>query len=452
MIVKNEAAILTRCLRSVKEIADEIVVVDTGSIDDTASIAREHGATVVFSEWKNDFSRARNISLRKASGQWLLWLDADDVIPRESIDVINNLKTKTPDTVFGFIVRNEKHGQTGSEFIQARMLPNRPDIYFQRRIHEQMMLSALRAGLRLTETAAIIEHHGYADPSTMRVKARRNIGLLLEEYGHGNPDAVMAVEIGDSYSILGETDNAQKWYETALNVPGCEDQAPHLAGQAHLGLGNHYNKNGDFEEAIGHLQKALRLSPNRPDVQFSLAVALDLSGRKQEAIDCLYAVIRQEPVRLLVGIDFREARIKSFLRLERLLMECRKNDEAFALAGEALARMAHRPEIHNMAGRIFYRCNRLMDALHAFEKSLLLDVANNIDAYVGLCQIYFRAGKLETARQTVQSIRTLYKEKPRYWALYRQCIGETADAEIPASVDITAISGETEHIHRLYQP
>ncbi|HEX7511228.1 MAG TPA: glycosyltransferase family 2 protein, partial [Chitinivibrionales bacterium] len=121
LIVKNEAACLGRCLSSAQEIADEIIVVDTGSTDDTVSLARSFGATVVFSVWNNDFSHARNISLRSAAGAWLLWLDADDVIPKESIEVILNLKSKKPDRVLGFIVRNEKKGQTGSEVIQARM-------------------------------------------------------------------------------------------------------------------------------------------------------------------------------------------------------------------------------------------------------------------------------------------------------------------------------------------
>jgi tetratricopeptide (TPR) repeat protein len=451
LIVKNEAACLGRCLSSAQEIADEIIVVDTGSTDDTVSLARSFGATVVCSVWNNDFSHARNVSLRSAAGAWLLWLDADDVIPKKSIEIIQNLKLKKPDRVLGFIVRNEKKGQTGSEFIQARMFPNRPDIFFERRIHEQMMLSALRAGLRMEQTAAVIEHHGYADPHTMRLKARRNIEMLLGEYDRAAPDAITAVEIADAYSIVNDAGNARTWYETALSVPGCVEQSAHLASQAHWGLGNLLNNNADFDAAIAHLQKALVLSPGRPDVGYSLAVALDLSGRKDDAIERLYGVFRQSAPPLLIGVDFREAKLKAVLRLDRLLRETGRNEEADGLADEALTAMPHRPEIQNLAGRAYVRGGRLMDGLHAFEKSLELDRPNNIDAYVGLCQIYLRANKRENAVQTVKSVQPLYGHMPRYWALYRQCMGESAAAEIPESIDKAEISAETERINLQFQ-
>ena len=81
MIVKNEAEFLERCLTSVRPAADQIVVVDTGSTDGSDEIARSFGAEVVRAEWRNDFAWARNISLDRAKCAWILWLDADDVVP-----------------------------------------------------------------------------------------------------------------------------------------------------------------------------------------------------------------------------------------------------------------------------------------------------------------------------------------------------------------------------------
>ncbi|RPI67925.1 MAG: glycosyltransferase family 2 protein, partial [Geobacteraceae bacterium] len=80
MIVKNEQSHLARCLRSVKPLVDEMIVVDTGSSDRTQDIAKIFGAKVFEFPWNNDFSKARNFSLSKAAGNWILVLDADETI------------------------------------------------------------------------------------------------------------------------------------------------------------------------------------------------------------------------------------------------------------------------------------------------------------------------------------------------------------------------------------
>ena len=450
MIVKNEAEILGRCIESIKDAADEIIVVDTGSIDNTVSVAKNSGAKVIIDEWKNDFSFARNISIANASCEWILWLDADDIVPPQSLPVINNLKKKKPDCVFGFIVRNEKPGNTGTEFIQARMFPNRPDIFFERKIHEQMMFSALRLGFKLVETRAVVEHHGYADSQTMERKARRNITLLLEEYSIHDADAVMAVEIADSYIITGDIVNAKKWYEKVLAIADCESVFPQLAGQACLGLGNIFNRGKKYAEATEQFKKALKLSPGRVDVMFSLAVSYDMLGLKNEAAGSLLEIIRGQQTPLFIGIDFREARIKSFLRLEKIFLECNRISEALEIARQAVAELPLRPEIHNMAGRIFFRSGKLMDSLHAFEKSLQFDIPDNIEAYTGLCMIYACAGKKETAIDTIDSIKPVFKAVPAYWALFKQFLKTLPEDEIPATINVADIEKEEEHIRKIF--
>ncbi len=441
MIVKNEASILHRCLTSALPFVDEMIIVDTGSTDSTPSVAREFGARIFHSDWINDFSFSRNHSIREASCEWILWLDADDVVPDQSVRIIKELKNESPEKVFGFIVRNQKPGNTGTEFIQARMFPNRPDIYFERRIHEQMMLSALRLGLGLVETKAVIEHHGYADPGDVQIKAKRNIPLLLSEYEETGPDPVMAIEIADSYSIIGEKASAKTWYEQVLHLPESESSFPEIASQACLGLGNLCNIAADYGAAVDHLRNALRLSPGRVDALYSLAVCFELSGRIPEAIDSLSMIIQAAPAPQKIGIDFREAKIKSFLRLGRLLVDCKKNPEALDLATRALSQLPLRPEIQVMAGKIYFRNQKLMEALHAFEKSLQLEKMN-IDAYVGLCQIYLLAGKRETAIRTVESILPAFSDNPRFWALFRQIHGADSDGARPAAVKDAEVEKE----------
>lgn len=92
MIVKNEEETLDRCLTCAKQFADEIIVVDTGSTDSTKEIAKKYTNHIFDFVWNDDFSDARNFSLEKASGEYLMWLDADDIVSDENIKKINKLK------------------------------------------------------------------------------------------------------------------------------------------------------------------------------------------------------------------------------------------------------------------------------------------------------------------------------------------------------------------------
>jgi glycosyltransferase involved in cell wall biosynthesis len=414
MIVKNESALLERCLQSILGASDEIIVVDTGSTDSTVDIAKNCGAKVICTDWKNDFALARNISVENATCEWILWLDADDVVPPESIPLINDLKKTAPNRIYGFTVRNQRPNNTGSEFVQARMFPNRRDIYFERAIHEQMMPSALRLGLKMEPRKIIIEHHGYADPATLKKKAVRNVNLLLQEYNESSADTVTSIEIADSFQLIEDFVNAEIWYKKTLLIVDCEAVTPTLAGHAHLGLGNIYNTQKKYALALKHLNDALRISPWRPDIYYSLAVSYELDGNIPESIRCLKTIFTLEPKPGQVGVDFRSARLKSYLRLIRILTEQNLLTEASKLVTDSLSENPDRPELYNAAGRFLIKCNRLIDALHAFEKSIALAKEGNVDGYLGLCVIYKLAGMEEKVFQTLDTLREPFARSPAF--------------------------------------
>jgi tetratricopeptide (TPR) repeat protein len=424
MIVKNEAALLGRCLASIRPAADQIVVVDTGSTDTTVEIARSFGAEIVTAEWKNDFAAARNVSLAHARCAWVLWLDADDVVPAESVPKIAELKKEKPGRVFGLIVRNERPNNTGTEFVQARMFPNRPEIRFERRVHEQMMPSALCLGLVMEQRDAVIEHHGYADHETLKRKARRNIALMLEDYDVAAPDPVTAVEIADSHLLIEEWGEATQWYTAVLRIPGVERTMPAIASQAHLGLGNLNNRTEHFAEAIRHLDETVRLAPWRTDARYLLAVSHDLAGSPDSAVACLRRILAAEESPGQVGVDFRAVRIKASLRLMRILTEQKLLPEAVAAVREALVRHPDRPEIALMAAKVLLAKGDLTESLRLFEKSLRIPAQANLDSYIGLCLIYRQAGRMPLARQTIETIGPQYGTLPRYWAFRRLFIDD----------------------------
>ena len=100
LIVKNEEKYLSECLESVKDVVDEIVLVDTGSTDNTIDIAKNFGAVIYNYKWTNDFSAARNYALTKSTGNWIFYMDADERLSYKSINELKKIITK--DDLLGF--------------------------------------------------------------------------------------------------------------------------------------------------------------------------------------------------------------------------------------------------------------------------------------------------------------------------------------------------------------
>lgn len=136
MIVKNETAHLERCLQSVQALASEIIVVDTGSTDDTRDIARQFGAHVIEAPWDDDFSKARNISLEAASQPWILVIDADETLPNATQEALRAMwPNLDPKAVYSFPLYVQ--GQ-GNWTYKQYLFPNDPNLRYAGRVHEQI--------------------------------------------------------------------------------------------------------------------------------------------------------------------------------------------------------------------------------------------------------------------------------------------------------------------------
>lgn len=165
LIVKNEALLLSRCLESIRSFVDEIIVVDTGSYDDTIEIASSYGARVYHFNWINDFSAARNESLRHAKGDWVLYIDAD-----ETVDAVNAAKIQqviTREDISAVTVRQcipQQSGNIATAFYSeyCRLFRRHPAIRFEGKIHEQILPAIERQGGKVLCTDIVIHHWAYA--------------------------------------------------------------------------------------------------------------------------------------------------------------------------------------------------------------------------------------------------------------------------------------------------
>jgi hypothetical protein len=188
MIVRNEAANLPACLDSVAGLADDLVIVDTGSTDATRDIARARGARVIEVHWTGDFSAARNLALAEARGAWILVLDADEMLPPASRIRIHKLVAKVPRSAYNLVQKNRlaTAGTHVSVHI-VRLFPRHAQVRFERPIHEQVNTSLARQGIPIVDTDIVFEHSGYASTEVLSGKTERN-RLIIEDALAREPD------------------------------------------------------------------------------------------------------------------------------------------------------------------------------------------------------------------------------------------------------------------------
>lgn len=198
-----------RCLASVQNIVDEMIIVDTGSTDRTIEIAKSFGATVIESEWKNDFSEARNKSLDASTSDWNLILDADEELADGAANLLSLMKDRFYDGYYVRIVTapsKEEAGQTVNSGWVTRLMRNRPSVRFRRRIHEQPTIPRDKK----TACELSIIHFG---PFVKEInRGERNTALLEAALGDDPSDGYLWSKLGDEYLAREDYQEAAEAY------------------------------------------------------------------------------------------------------------------------------------------------------------------------------------------------------------------------------------------------
>ena len=165
MIVKDEEEMLPGCLEPLRGVVDEMIVVDTGSTDRTVEIAESFGAKVVHFPWNGSFADARNVSIDNATGDWIMYLDADEHLEDEDAPRLRDLLGRTWREGFYLVETNYTGGEdTGSAttHLALRLWRNRPEYRFEGRIHEQKTHTMpMYLPERFETTTIRVRHYGY---------------------------------------------------------------------------------------------------------------------------------------------------------------------------------------------------------------------------------------------------------------------------------------------------
>ncbi len=267
MLVKNEERTLARCLDSARDVADEIVVVDTGSTDRTRGLAAQYGARIAdFDFTPVDLAAARNSGIALAKSEWILVLDADETLDQASVPLVRELAGHHENAGYYFERLNRQQDAAAPTTDYAvRLFPNRPEYRYRGRVHETVDASILAAGGRLKRSAVRIHHEFAADAEARRRRNLRYIEILKEEIAADPADYTRLDFLAAEYHQLG-------MFDAAIGVAERIVLARPNDARAHLHLGAYcLLYAGDCERARAEFEEALRLKPGDPEALAFLA-------------------------------------------------------------------------------------------------------------------------------------------------------------------------------------
>lgn len=360
MIAKDEAKNIADCIRSVKPVVDEIIVVDTGSADNTRKIAEELGAKVFGFPWRDDFAAARNESIRHATGDYVIWLDADDRIStedRKGLKLLKKRLSSSKDLACMLRILNQKtDGETAASY-QLRIFPNVEGVCFEGCVHEQIVPSLNRLGIKIQNENIHIIHTGYKDEQTIMDRAARNLRILLNSTRNRDKTPSEYYHLAQSYFGIRDYRLCMKCLETARVAGKKESFYKHsfpMAADCCLKL-------GEDDLAVKNLRRGIAEFPDSGFLYYVLGAALARLERYKEAIPCLEAAAR---------LNIEVEGYPVLLNVKSLL-----------------------PYYY---GKSLEGAGRLKEAASAYEKALKA-AAGNVDTLRALGFLMSRLGKFEKA-------------------------------------------------------
>ncbi|MAG91877.1 hypothetical protein CMO83_04325 [Candidatus Woesearchaeota archaeon] len=320
LITKNEEKYLGQCLNSVKGIVDEIIVVDTGSTDKTKEIAKKFNAKVFDFKWVDDFSAARNESLKHATKDWILVLDADEIIEKEHLEIIKEAIDSAEENIAGFALEQRSYinkyfegaAQNFSDFelvkeykfyisnVLVRLFKNKLGIHFKHRVHELVEDSIKEKHLKYKKIDAVLHHFGsLKDVEWIKEKAEQYSKIILKQLEEEPENARYNYQAARMYLGRHDFDNALKHYEKTAKINPNYKLIYSEIAKAYLMM-------GDKEKAVEYFKKSMKQNPNNPVSANNAAVICMSMGKFDEAKKILEKELKKHPDSKALIINYDE--------------------------------------------------------------------------------------------------------------------------------------------------
>ena len=262
MIVKNEAQALPRCLKSVKNVVDEIIVLDTGSTDKTPQIAKKLGAKIYKYEWCNDFSAARNEALKYVTGDWVLILDADETLNPEIIPSLREV-LKMEEYLLVNLLRQEIGAKQSPYSLVSRLFRNHPEIRFDRPYHALVddsitEIIAAEPQWQIGRLPGVaIFHTGYQQTAIAKHNKYERAQKAMEAFLAQHPDEpYVCSKLGALYVEIGKLPQGIELLRRGLSAKHADEQVVY---ELHYHLGIAYTRTDDINKAISQYNSAIKL-------------------------------------------------------------------------------------------------------------------------------------------------------------------------------------------------
>ncbi len=267
MIVKNEEKYIEQCLKSASLLVDEIIIVDTGSTDDTLKIAKQFQPKIFQFTWENDFGKARNYSLAQASGEWILVLDADESLYIEDIQKLKEILQKTKASGIGLKFHNfidEDSEENYNTHVGVRIFKNHC-FHYQGAIHEQLVPESKAIDIHMETTDVRVRHFGYLKSNAGKRKRERNIPIIQKLLDENPEDSFQLFNMGNEHMSDEDYNKALFYFEKAYkNKNTSLSYCPHLIFRRAVCL--HYLKRD--EESLKILNEGIVLYPQCIDYEY----------------------------------------------------------------------------------------------------------------------------------------------------------------------------------------